>query len=357
MSAVLFKPNEELMASTRSLVHSHLADISKLLVENHSPDFNEHFHMEMIVGDLLALYPFLAPKEGEEVKVPVKIGDAWHEITYQTERIELTPSWMGSPLVAYGLKPSTNVENAPPILLFKGTTFPADEGATLSILTDINPGASVGNYAFHFGREKIQQWLSKNTSNQKAVICGKSLGGALSWRTAMTFPEHVSKVMAYGPPGFAFSEKKQLHQAKENYPDMEINFFCQKNDLVPFSDHAALEGDVNYYQVNSPKNSKNPLMAHAAMLSLHDQSKMKKMTQEKIFSPWKRLAVTAMRYFASLFFPLILLGHVIKTVIEKSLHHFQEGIKRLEQRQLESQPAAAAEPLNRDIHHPPLIEL
>ncbi|MBA3236978.1 MAG: hypothetical protein H0T62_01330 [Parachlamydiaceae bacterium] len=274
--------------------------------------------MEMIIGDILCLLPFLKPEDKEIFKIPVKTENGWEIILYTVDRIEMTPSWMGSPLVAYCLR--SDIDVAPPLILFKGTTDPSDEGACLSILTDLNPFASVGSYAFFLGKEKIKVWLETFAPITKAIIYGKSLGGALAWRSAIHFPEYISKVMAYGAPGFSPWEKDLIHKVTDEDPDLQILFFCQKNDLVPYSDLSADRG-VHYYEILSSNDQENPLIAHAVMASIHENSEIFDLDFEVIGNPWKRAAVTIARLFASVLFPFILIGHAFKTSIEHIYTH------------------------------------
>lgn len=310
LSAVLWKPNQELMDEARSLVQDMLVDLHhQMSVENLTE--SEHFHAEVIIGDLLSVFPFLRPQDGEKFLVPVRIDSKWALVEYTVDRIELTPKWMGSPLVAYGLHSSN--PSASPMLVFKGTTYSTDEGAGLSFLTDINPFGSVGAYAFSIGKQKIQKWLEECTSNKKAVIYGKSLGGAQAWRTAINFPGKVDKVMAYGAPGFSPWERRQLYQATEQHPEMKLNFIGQTNDPVPYSDFVAGKG-VNYYEVVGEKIQSNLIAAHAHMYSTQKKNFIMRMEPQAIANPWKRAAVTIARLTISLFFVVGLVVHTIKTI-------------------------------------------
>jgi hypothetical protein len=184
LKAVVWKKNPELLKEGRDL----LSSIFEGMMDNvDNLSKKESFHQEMIIGDLLSLYPFLGPKSGEEIHVPVRVNGSWQLVPYESEVIELTPKWMGSPLVAVGLIPKNRDEGHPPLLLFKGTTYPTDDGFSLSLITDLTPLTSVGASAFHLARDKLAAWLETHASQQKAVIYGKSLGGAQAWRTACTF--------------------------------------------------------------------------------------------------------------------------------------------------------------------------
>lgn len=60
--AVILSRNFEVLDETRSLVQNLLSDMIRHLS---SPDLqsSNEFHLEMIMGDLLAQYPYLMPKE------------------------------------------------------------------------------------------------------------------------------------------------------------------------------------------------------------------------------------------------------------------------------------------------------
>lgn len=309
LSAVLWKPNQELMNEARSLIQDMLVDMHRQMSEGKLTE-SENFHAEVIIGDLLSLFPFFRPVDGEKFSVPVRIEGVWTLVEYKVKSIKLTPRWMGSPLVAFGLSPAN--PSASPILICKGTTYPTDDGAGLSLLTDINPFGSVGAYAFSIGKKKIQKWLEKNTKNKKAVVYGKSLGGAQAWRTAINFPDKVDKVMGYGAPGFSPWERRQLYQATKQCPDMQLNFIGQTNDPVPYSDFVAAKG-VNYYEIVGEKIQSNPVAAHANMYSTQKKSFIMRLEPQTIANPWKRAAVTITRLIASLFFVVGLVVHTLKT--------------------------------------------
>jgi hypothetical protein len=136
LKAVVWKKNPELLKEGRDL----LSSIFEGMMDNvDNLSKKESFHQEMIIGDLLSLYPFLGPKSGEEIHVPVRVNGSWQLVPYESEVIELTPKWMGSPLVAVGLIPKNRDEGHPPLLLFKGTTYPTDDGFSLSLITDLTP--------------------------------------------------------------------------------------------------------------------------------------------------------------------------------------------------------------------------
>jgi hypothetical protein len=154
----------------------------------------EHFWGAALIGQLLAYYTFFGPENGEIFSLPIESGGTWHLFDYKVEKIPLTPSWMGSQAVAFGL---TSEKGSPPLLLFKGTSYPTDEGFCLQLLTDFNPLASVGSYLFWLGKKNIENWLTKAPG---ARVFGMSLGGSLTELAALHFPSLIKRAFAYNPP-------------------------------------------------------------------------------------------------------------------------------------------------------------
>lgn len=310
IKAVVWKKNPELLTGARELVQDIFNDMAKTL-EKKTLSPQESFHMEVVIGDILALYPFLNPTDGEKLNIPQLIQGKWQLCPYRAERITLTPNWMGSPLVAFGMKPLN--PKAPPLLIFKGTTYPTDEGFSLSLLTDLNPAASVGAYAFKTGRNKVQAWLERETKKQQAVIYGKSLGGAQAWRTALHHPELIRKVMAYGAPGLSRSDSNRLKKLLSSGNRLpEINLLCQEGDPVPYVNKHVSQG-FNYYKVLGEHPRKGTL-AHAEMYSTHEHSVLMRVVPSHVAKRARRFGISALRGTISLFaFPLLVLLHALQT--------------------------------------------
>lgn len=324
LKAVVWKRNPEVLKEGRVLLNKIFENMFEELQQKNLSQ-NESFHLEMIIGDLLSLYPFLGPEEKEILSVPLQLDGKWQLIPYQINPIHLTPPWMGSPLEAFGLAPQN--PKAPPLLLFKGTTYPTDKGFSLSLITDFNPAASVGSYAFRSGRKKIQKWLEAHTANKRAILYGKSLGGAQAWRTALYFPEQIDKVLAYGAPGLSSRDVKKWNRIQKNATHLpEIQVFCQKGDPVPYFERHAK--GFKYYQVLGEKPRKG-VLAHAEMFSTHERSIILQMDASKIAQKWRRLGLTAFRALLSIFiFPLFILGHAAQTSVKKFANLIGRIIKK-----------------------------
>lgn len=201
---------------------------------------------EIFTGHLLAYFTFLSPEEGEHLKVPVFKEGKWQLVQFQIEKIHLTPRWMGSFAVAFGLKTDTQREQ---ILLFKGTAYPTDEGFIKQLLADVTPFASVGRLLFYFGKEKLKKWFSTHPS----TIYGASLGGALSQHAANAFPEKSLRVFAYNPPALLDHEIASLAKA-------EVNVISNLRDIVTKSG-SKRSSNCKIYQV-IPLKPRNFLLAH-----------------------------------------------------------------------------------------------
>ena len=166
IKAIMLKQNLELLSQVRELWQIIFDDLGQTLIDNNGLD---NFYFETIIGDLLCHLPLFQPVG--EIRIPCLFNDHWSMFTYDIERLELTPNWIGSPITAYGLVCSHG--NVDPILIFKPTTYPSDDGFGLSLLTDINPFESAGYYVHRIGFKVIQQWLF----GRHARVLGKSLGG------------------------------------------------------------------------------------------------------------------------------------------------------------------------------------
>lgn len=313
LSQIAPKRNVPLLLESRQFVQKTLCDLyaqmtSAPLVQA------DAFHMETIVGDLLSIYPYLCPVSGEKLKVPIKIDGVYQLVDYIVDEIKLTPSWMGPPLLSYGL----HAEDAPPLFIFKGTTFQTDRGAGLGVLTDLNPGASVGGYAFGVAKKTLKHWLDLHTQKHKALLFGKSLGGALAWRTALHFPHKISRVMAYAAPGFSIRALIQLSHLRKNATLPEINLICQKDDHVPFSDLVAPKG-VNYYQVLGLHERKGRL-AHGDIFSTNEGAMILKLDPAREARRIKRIWLTTVRAIVSILtFAPLLIVHIVHTIAIRSI--------------------------------------
>lgn len=191
--SIIFKRNPAFDVDAKKMLQEQLDKVSDFM----STGVTDHLGVEVYLMNILSLYPFFDPKEGETLHVPQVIDGKVEKVQCKVHKIQLTPSWMGSPIYATGLTPIDNPKAAP-YVLFKGTTYPSDDGALLSILADISPFASVGKWVMAAGRDNLEAWLKQQP--HKAIVTGMSLGGAEAQHLGTMFPQYVREVNALVPP-------------------------------------------------------------------------------------------------------------------------------------------------------------
>jgi hypothetical protein len=196
--ALFFEPDDEYLNEAKVDVQSIFDLIEARAVEDSS---SFHIITELFVIRMLALLPFLQP-HGLKVRFPIMLEGKRVFATYTFDKkIPLSSFNPIDPLVAYGLKPED--KKHPPILLFKGTTYPADIGSLRSILADMAPFQSVGGRNISMKPAALVDWLE---SNPGSIVAGISLGGGLAQHTGRIFPHKVSKVYAIAAPRLMFYE-------------------------------------------------------------------------------------------------------------------------------------------------------
>lgn len=294
-----FVKNPQLLKETRELFQSILikfGDQAKNLKKEEIPV------VESLIGNILSFLTYFDLQDGEEIKIPQYTKNKWVMVSYTVEHIRLTPKWMGSPMVAFGLVPKS--KSARPILLFKGTTYPADKGFILSLLSDLNIGATPGSYAFQLGRSNLKAWLKKNTKRQSACVYGQSLGGSLALQAVSSMPKYFAKVGAYSPTALLSHSKKWKKLAKNPIALPEVNVFCPENDIVPLAG-LKWEKEWNVYRIFSKKKY-DFLYAHTQIFFSHKKFLMLKIDPKKDEMKASRIFVALTHLVCSI--PLFLVG-------------------------------------------------
>lgn len=306
LPAILYKKDPVLLNEARLSFQNALIGIYSQLP---GKDAAVKFTAEAIVGNILAYYTFFDPPEGSSLQVPILAEGSWKLLDYTVERIALTPSWMGSPITAFGLV--SKELRAPPLLLFKGTTFPADDGFGLSLLADINPFCSVGAYAFKLGKKKIERWLERTTksSDCKARIFGQSLGGALTLHTAAKLYPFIEKAFALSPPALLKSDLRVWEKESKigrSHLLPEVHVFCHQKDIVPMAGFKWAK-EWNLYHI-FPAKKKNAFVSHAECFISQKGTLVIKGDVKSDQNKLSRLALATLHLLLSL--PLFVLGVV-----------------------------------------------
>lgn len=251
LEAFLIRKNDHWLKQLRVLIGKLLLQIPQQL------SGNKEIYLNALAGYLLAYYSFMDPQPDETLSVPLHLDEGWKIISYKIGRIPLTPKWLGSQVYAYGLTPING--EGPPILLFKGTSYPADDGFYLGLMADFNPCASVGSYLFSLGKAKIKEWLS--SAERRAYVFGQSLGGTLCAHTVAAYPDLVAKCFTYNaPPLFIEDLKHYEEKCKKGGHWPNVYAFYNENDIVPLAG-ACWGKNWRIFRVLTSQ-VKNPLVSH-----------------------------------------------------------------------------------------------
>jgi hypothetical protein len=200
---------------------------------------------EMLIGNLIAIYPLFDPDPGSDVDLLQQIEGKWHLVKYRTESIQLVEH----KVLAYGMTPLDN-EKALPLILFCGTPYPAAKGFWEAVKSDLHPFRSVGETIFLEGKESINAWMG---SRPKVKCYGISLGGALAYYLGKTYEDRVI-IYAYVPPGLLMNplEMKKIHGVSYYHID----------DYVPSVGYHPTGVNFSCYGVVTEA-KRNFLLAHA----------------------------------------------------------------------------------------------
>ncbi|MCH9610763.1 MAG: hypothetical protein S4CHLAM81_08100 [Chlamydiales bacterium] len=157
---------------------------------------------------LVSLIPFFDPPVGSEVPIKNK--------TYTVSKKINLPT-IGGSTPAYVLER----EDEPPMLIFRGSTYPGDKGYAAGWLSDCTPGLSVGHIPAR--SSELKEWIKEQAN---VTVVGASLGGSLALHMVSLYGDHLGQVHAWNPAG--------LHLWKDygEKRGMEVTIYNQWNDLV-----------------------------------------------------------------------------------------------------------------------------
>lgn len=228
---------------------------------------------EMLINTLISYLPFLGLEHKIEIKLPRLIDNGWQLVDYTIEQITLSGE-----IKAFGLTPSDQNSQVHPVLIFRGTPYPALPGFLDAVLSDVHPWKDVGEDLFENGKGNLSSWMG---GKNKVDAYGVSLGGALASLTADFYGDRIN-LCGFAAPGITSQNGKNIH-GRSFYHDFD---FVKYIGYLPKSDN--LE---TYFALSST--SPTRFDAHARPLGIEP------MILLKIEAAYEN--ATWPRFFANLF--------------------------------------------------------
>lgn len=275
---------------------------SKIASSYIDPDLSD-LKKDFILYNALSYIPFADPQDGQILTIK--------GIDYAIEKIALTSGWLSSTYYAYGLKAIID-KQAQSLILFQGTTSPADHGFLAGIMADTRPVGSIGSQLYARGQEKLQLWIcGEYQRTQKRVLCtGQSLGGAMSLHAHIHQPNAVD-YFAVNPPTLTHREQRIYkktnpgHLVDENTRVLTV--ISHINDPVFSLGSHYLPKSTKIYRHG--KKDENMIMTHAKAPDCgkdapelhweeHDNSKQIKSYFWKIIKPFLFVAILILHAIA-----------------------------------------------------------
>lgn len=296
LQSVFIEPDKDLLRKAQQELQNALnAAWDRLQIDEDAESLVEAF-----IGHVLSIVPYTYPEPKMNLTIPMKIEGSWKQCSYTiTEKLQLTPAALCSPIVAYALES----KEGPALLSFLGTTYPAGEGFAATLLTDSTPFCSVGKGAYWLGKEKIQSWIDKQSGVQ---LYGLSLGGAMAFHTLRDHKAKILSLYAYNPPGLYPWEWSEAYS-------QPIHIYYHERDVVALSGYFPTGEGVEITRILK-KEPNNAFKAHAqiytASTPLDLESNLVFMLKSDVdyeHSRIARVAMTIVHFVAALLLFLALL--------------------------------------------------
>jgi hypothetical protein len=242
--AIFLKLNKEF-----SLRHcQYILDALKQLVTDEGWQKRDPIVSELLVGNLIAFLPFFGLDQLKEVELPRRIDGKWRLVSYTIEKIPLSGDNK-----AFGLVAKEDVA-ARPILIFRGTPYPALPGFLDAVLSDTHPLKDVGQDLFENGKSNLDVWMK---GKEKVDCCGISLGGALAYHAANAYGDRIYLNCAIAAPGITSRNGGKIYGRA----------FYNDYDFVKYIGYLPESQNLETYFVLFEK-AWNPISAHARPLGL-----------------------------------------------------------------------------------------
>jgi hypothetical protein len=288
VKALLWEYDEKLVAQHRA----HFQEVFKFLYLHPTWKARDNLVSEMLVGNLIALLPYFDFENQSEIQLLRYVNQEWKLVTYEIRHIPL----IEGEIYAYGLEPTkefSSIAGICPILIFRGTPYPAAKGFLEALWSDLHPIKSIGEEIFEKGKTQLDQWIK---GKSKVECYGMSLGGALAYHAGHAYGEKV-EVRAYAAPG--------LIPMKGGMSKIHGRVFFHLKDLVrslgyhPESKHFEIyavlaETDLNFITAHAHPAGLGPTLVLKIDPRLENQT-------------WKRYMANILKIFVSTILFLILL--------------------------------------------------
>ncbi|ASQ45616.1 hypothetical protein [Legionella clemsonensis] len=260
--AVLIRRDRELMRGMRLAFQQGFNFIYEQLQAKNALSIEQHRQAELYISNCLTLLPFSDINPYESIAIPQWVKNEWRLVDYKVVPVELTPTHGLKKLFirdedrvfAYALEPITD-ENAEPHLVFMGTTYPAGQGFSEQVNTDLKGFDTVGNQLYRSGRNRLLTWLS--TQSKKVRVCGTSLGGSLSLLLAIDQGDKLSSVYPLNPAGLYDSWFKSHFDRWDQFIN-KPHVLIQKQGNDPVSRFGIWKSDWDVVHVTPPPDKQGP---------------------------------------------------------------------------------------------------
>ena len=299
---------------------------------------------QLYISNCLSLLPFADFNPYEFITIPQYIEGAWQQVDYKVVPIELTPTEGIEKLFfreedrafAYGLEPIA-CDKAEPHLIFSGTSYPAGQGYSMQVHTDLEGFETAGKKLYRTGHERITAFLDKQLSqNKKTHVCGVSLGGALSLLVAIDQGNKLSRVDALNPAGLYESFKKSQYDHWDEIVSAgdAPEVFVQRQGRDPVSLFGVWKPEWHVLQVDPPQDKQGPscfldhVLNYAGFsdTTFTDISKKEMSQARKQRNTWIYAGLRGFIYYAFIFTNLLLYQSAFKFYLEARNRNIIDGL-------------------------------
>lgn len=274
LETVFLKKNPQMIRAMHAEFQAGLYHVfTQLEGKTFTPE--EELQAQIYLSNLLCILPFTGLNPYQPVEIPQLVNGAWQMVQYEVTPIELTPTtglrkalyvYDIDRVFAYGLEP-VNCADALPHILFKGTTYPADEGHFWQMYTNLEGFQTPGYDLYENGRERITAFLDKQMQQgKKTCVEGMSQGGILSLLLKVDQGEKVGWTYGLNASGlfdswFVMHRDRWDELSEEDKKNVYIT--SQGDDWI--SSVGVLKKEWNFFKVWAPDDKKGPnsLVDHA----------------------------------------------------------------------------------------------